>query len=56
MVYDTTFDIRFLELSLFRTFYLIPSAFPLTSLNPFGILNSAISNFHYVEQFSRPLQ
>ena len=45
---------RYLELSLCRTFYLVPPAFSLTSLiNPFGISNSAISNFHYVEQFSR---
>ena len=43
---------RYLELSLCRTFYLVPSAFSLTSLiNPFGISNSAISNFHYVEDF-----
>ena len=52
-----TVDIRYLELSLCRTFYLVPSAFSLTSLiNTFGILNSAILNFRYVEQFFRYLQ
>ena len=45
---------RYLEYPLSRTFYLVPSAFSLTSLiNPFGISNSAISNCHYVQQFSR---
>ena len=44
---------RYLEYPLSRTFYLVRSAFSLTSLiNPFGISNSAISNFHYVQQFS----
>ena len=53
----TTVDIRYLELSLCRTFYVVPSAFSLTSLiNLFGISNSATSNFHYVEQFFRSLQ
>ena len=38
-------------------FYLVPSAFSLTSLiNLFGISNSAISNFCYVKQFVRSLQ
>ena len=45
---------RYLEYQLSRTFYLVPSAFSLTCLiNPFGISNSAISNCHYVQQFSR---
>ena len=48
---------RYLELSLYQTIYLVPSTFSLTSLiNPFGLLNSDISNFHYVEQFSRSMQ
>ena len=45
------------ELSLSQTFHLVPSAFSLTSfINPFGISNSAILNFHYVKQFSGSLQ
>ena len=44
-------------LSLSWTFDLVSSAFSLTSLiNPFGISNSAIWNFHYVPQFPRFLQ
>ena len=47
-------DKRYLEYPLSRTFYLVRSAFSLTSLtNPFSISNSAISNCHYVQQFSR---
>ena len=47
----------YLELLLCRTFYLVPSALSLTSLiNPFGISNSATTNCHYVEQFSRSPQ
>ena len=57
-----TVDIRYLEYPLSRTFsisnfYLVPSAFSLTSLvNPLGISNSAISNFHYVKPFFRSRQ
>ena len=58
-------DIRYfqyhsLESSLCRNFYLVPTTFSLTPfgniINPFGISNSAISNFHYVKQFSRSIQ
>ena len=53
----TTVDIRYFKLSLCRTIYLVLSAFLLTSfINPFGISNSAISNFHYVQQFSRSFE
>ena len=63
-VLQNAVDIRYHEyplsrypLSLCRTVSLAHSAFSLISLiNPFGISNSAISNFHYVEQFSRTLQ
>ena len=47
---------HYLELSLCRTFYLVPSAFSLTSLlNPFGISNSPFWNLRYVKKFSRSL-
>ena len=47
----------YLELSLCRAFYLVLSAFSLTSLiNLFGSSDFTISNFHYVEQFSWSLQ
>ena len=53
LVIQSTFTISntlYLELSQYQNFYLVPSAFWLTSLiDPFGISNSAISNFHYVE-------
>ena len=53
LVIQSTFTISntlYLELSLCQNFYLFPSAFWLTSLiDPFGISNFAISNFHYVE-------
>ena len=50
-----TLNTHYLEISLSRTFYLVPSAFSLTSLiNVLGILNSNISNFHYVKQFLGP--
>ena len=52
-----TVDIGYLEFSLCPTFYLVPSALSFTSLiNPFSISIPAISNFHYGEQFSWPLQ
>ena len=48
---------RYLELSLSRTFSLVPSAFLVTFLIiTFGISNPAISNFHYVKQIFRSLQ
>ena len=48
---------HYLELSLCWIFYLVLSAFSLISLiNPFGILNSVISNFHCVKMFSWSLQ
>ena len=50
-------NIRYLDLSLYQTSYLVSSTFSLISLmSPFGISNSAILNFHYVEQFSCSLQ
>ena len=48
---------RYLELSLSRTFSLVPSALSITALiNSFGISNPATSNFHYVKLFSRSFQ
>ena len=48
---------RYLELPLCRSFILVCSTFLLSFLiNPFAISNSTIANFHYVEQFPRPLQ
>ena len=48
---------RYLELSLFRPFSLIPLEFLVTFLIiTFGISNPAISNFHYVKQIFRSLQ
>ena len=53
----TTVDIRYFKLSLCRTTYLVLSAFSLTSfINTFGISNSAISKFHYIQQFFRSLK
>ena len=49
-------DTHYLELSLCRTFCLVPSTFSIISLiNPFAISNSAILNFHHVK-LSRSLQ
>ena len=46
---------HYLEISLFQTFYLVSSAFSLTSLiNLLGILNCDISNFHYASNFLGP--
>ena len=48
---------RCLKLFLWHTFSLVPSAFSFTSLiNQVVVSNFAISNFHYVRQFSRTLQ
>ena len=48
---------RFLELSLSRTFSLIPSALLVAALiNSFGISNLATSNFHYAELISWSVQ
>ena len=53
----TTVIVCYLELSLHRIFYLVSSAFSLSSLiNLFDVSNSAFSNFHNLEQFSRSLQ
>ena len=50
-------DTHYLELSLCRTFCLVSSTFSINSpINPLGISNSSILNFHYVKQFSRSLQ
>ena len=48
---------RYLKLSLSQTFSSVPSALSVNALIiSFGISNPAISNFYYVELFSRPLQ
>ena len=49
---STISNARYLELSLFWTFSLVPSAFLVTFL----IITFGISNFHYVEQIFRSLQ
>ena len=50
-------NIRYLELSISRTFTLVTSALSITSpINSFDITNPAIFNFHYVELLSRFLQ
>ena len=50
-------NIRYLELSISRTFTLVTSALSITSpINSLDITNPAIFNFHYVEQLSRSLQ
>ena len=54
---STISNTRYLELSLSRTFSLVPSAFLVTfRIITFGISNAAILNFHYVEQIFRFLQ
>ena len=48
---------RYLKLPLSQNFSSVPSAASVTApINSFGISNSAISNFHNVELFSRFLQ